>query len=36
MEKETQDLIDKIVPDQYSAIGKLHQIGFTFDWAKKM
>lgn len=35
MEKETQALIDKIVPDQYSAIGKLHQIGFTFDWAKK-
>lgn len=35
MEKETQALIDKIVPDQYSAIGKLHQIGFTFEWAKK-
>lgn len=35
MEKETQALIDKIVPDQYSAIGKLHQIGFTFEWMKK-
>ncbi len=35
MEKETQALIDKIIPDQYSAIGKLHQIGFTFAWVKK-
>lgn len=35
MEKETQALIDKIGSDQYSAIGKLHQIGFTFEWAKK-
>lgn len=35
MEKETQALIDKIIPDQYSAIGKLHQIGFTFAWLKK-
>lgn len=35
MEKETQALIDKIVPDQYSAIGKLHQIGYTFDFLKK-
>lgn len=34
MEKETQELIDKIIPDQYSAIGKLHQIGFTFEWLK--
>lgn len=33
--KETQELIDKIIPDQYSAIGKLHQIGFTFAWLKK-
>ena len=35
MEKETQALIDKIIPDQYSAIGKLHQIGFTFAGLKK-
>lgn len=35
MEKETQALIDKIITDQYSAIGKLHQIGFTFAWLKK-
>lgn len=33
--KETQELIDKIIPDQYSAIGKLHQIGFTFEGLKK-
>lgn len=32
MEIET---IDKIRADQYSAIGKLHQIGFTFAWLKK-
>lgn len=35
MEKETQALIDKIIPDQFSAIGKLHQIGFTFEGLKK-
>ncbi len=33
--KETQELIDKIIPDQYSAIGKLNQIGFTFEGLKK-
>ena len=30
MEKETQAMIDSIIPDQYSAIGKLHRIAFTF------
>lgn len=35
MDKETQSMIDKIIPDQYSAIGKLHQIGFTFDLLKR-
>lgn len=35
MEKETQALIDKIIPDQFAAIGKLHQIGYTFDFLKK-
>ena len=34
MEKETQALIDRILPDQFSAIGKLHQIGFTFEGLK--
>ena len=34
-QKETQRMIDSIVPDQYSAIGKLHQIGFTFEGLKK-
>ena len=28
-------MIDSIVPDQYSAIGKLHQIGFTFEFLRK-
>ena len=28
-------MLEGIVPDQYSAIGKLHQIGFTFDLLKK-
>lgn len=35
MEKETQEMISGIVPDQYSAIGKLHQIGYTFEFLKK-
>lgn len=30
-----QEKIDKMVVDQYAAIGKLHQIGFTFDFLKK-
>lgn len=34
-QKETQRMIDSIVPDQYSAIGKLHQIGFTFEFLRK-
>lgn len=34
MEKITQEKIDQIRPDQYSAIGKMHQIGFTFEWLK--
>lgn len=35
MEKETQAMIDQIRPDQYSAVGKLHQIAYTFDFLKK-
>lgn len=35
MEKSTQEMIDSIIPDQYSAIGRLHQIGFTFGFLKK-
>lgn len=31
----TQAMIDSIRSDQYSAIGKLHQIGFTFEGLKK-
>lgn len=33
--EETQKMIDSIIPDQYSAIGRLHQIGFTFGFLKK-
>lgn len=35
MEKSTQAMIDSIIPDQYSAIGRLHQISFTFGFLKK-
>lgn len=28
-------MIDGIIPDQYSAIGKLHQIAFVFDNLKR-
>ena len=34
-QKETQRMIDSIIPDQYSAVGKLHQIAFTFEFLKK-
>ena len=33
--EETQAMIDGVRPDQYMAIGRLHQIGYTFEFLKK-
>lgn len=35
MKKKTEKIIERIIPDQYSAIGKLHQIRFTFGCLQK-
>ena len=35
MQKENQMMIDGIIPDQYSAIGRLHQIAYVFDGLKR-
>lgn len=33
--EKTQEMIDGLVPDQYLAIGRLHQLGFVFEHLKK-